>query len=103
LPRNGFIVIGFSNLAGKLSYAEPCLRGRADNGFLVYIVKDDEKFLLDEFVLSASEGWKDVAYSIKDLSNFHGSEIKIRIESWAGGDLPWCGEWGAIDYVDVVL
>jgi hypothetical protein len=103
LPRNGFIVIGFSNLAGKLSYAKPCLQGQADNGFLVYIVKDGEKFLLDEFVLSASEGWKDVAYSIKDLSNFHGSEIKIRIESWAGGDLSWCGEWGAIDYIDVVL
>jgi hypothetical protein len=99
LPDSGFVVIGFANqenFGGK---------GHGDNVFKVYVV-DPNKGLsikIDEFVISNQDGWKDIAYPIKTLlSEFSNKKIKIRVEGWSGGEYPWYGEWGVVDYIDVI-
>ncbi|MEM5809635.1 MAG: hypothetical protein QW156_01945 [Candidatus Aenigmatarchaeota archaeon] len=103
LPSSGYILIGFANLAGKLSYAGD---GNADNLFKVYVIDSNTGFRIkiDEFVISPEDGWKDIAYPISEIAkDLSGKKVKIRVEGWAGGPKNlWWGEWGAIDYIDVI-
>lgn len=100
LPKNGknyYLVFGISNRADTLGPAE-C----SDNIFkLVVIDKHTNKtYTLFQESINSKDGWKDFAINI---SKFAGKEITIILESLAGGPCgEWRGEWGAVDYVDVL-
>jgi hypothetical protein len=99
LPDSGFVVIGFAN---KEDFGG---RGHGDNVFKVYLIDTNKKLSIkiDEFVISNKDGWKDIAYPIKTLlSEFSNKKVKVRVESWAGGEYAWYGEWGIVDYIDVI-
>ena len=96
LPDSGFLVIGFANRGFGSS---------DDNVFKVYLIDTNKKLSIkiDEFVISGKDGWKDIAYPIKTLlSEFSNKKVKVRVEGWAGGQNIWMGEWGIIDYIDIV-
>jgi len=104
LPADGYVIIGLANGEGKLDYtgSNPEM---ADNVFKIYLVdvKRNIKFPLDAVTISSEDGWKDIAYEISKLEIFKESEIQIRVENCAGGKLhPYWGEWGVIDYIDVI-
>lgn len=92
-----YLVFGLANLAG---YFGPT--GCDDNIFKVSIIDANtgSTEVLFNGVLNAKDGWKDYMISI---SKYAGKEITIRVDSLAGGPCGmWAGEWGSLDYVDVL-
>jgi hypothetical protein len=66
----------------------------ADVFFKIKIISNNEENIIFTRVVNSKEGWVDV---VLDISKFSGKNIIIKIESYAGGYDPWCGEFAAVD------
>lgn len=91
-----YVVIGIRNVGKKTSSAE-C----TDNIFIV-VVKDENgtRDILAEIIVEDTGEW--LHYAL-DVSRFQGNKVTLRLESWAGGPCDtWNGEWGLVDYIDVI-
>lgn len=91
-----YLVIGIRNAGKKTSSAE-C----TDNVFVV-VLKDENgtRDMLAEIIAEDTGEW--LHYAL-DISRFQNKKMALRLESWAGGPCDtWNGEWGLIDYIDVI-
>ena len=103
LPKKGFILIRLGN-AAWLTEPGTCTQSYYDNVFKIYLITEGgEEINLFDGVVKCKDGWKLIGIPTENLKLLLGGEkVKIRIESWAGGDDNWNGERGVIDYIDVV-
>ncbi|MEM3504493.1 MAG: hypothetical protein QW134_09780 [Nitrososphaeria archaeon] len=67
--------------------------------FKIKIVYGNQEEIIWEAVKNSNEGWVEV---VLDISKFANKDITMRIESYAGGLSPWCGEWAAVDKFYVI-
>jgi hypothetical protein len=66
----------------------------ADVFFKIKIISNDKEDTIFTKVVDSEEKWVDV---ILDISKFSSKNVTIKIESYAGGYDPWCGEFAAVD------
>lgn len=95
------LLIGIANIASKIFYAKET--GCDDVGIKVVIIDKDsgEKTEVFNTIVNSLDGWMDLAVDLRN--RFSGKKIIVRVESYAGGPCGnWRGEWGAVDYVDIV-
>lgn len=101
LPPDGYIIIGFANVNSYLMGGKK----ETDNIFKVYVTTYDKgvktKTKIDQFLIMEKDGWRDIEYPISEFEA-EGTRATIRVEAWAGGRDRWWGEWGGVDYIDVI-
>ncbi|MEO0301800.1 MAG: hypothetical protein ABIM98_07505 [candidate division WOR-3 bacterium] len=106
VPSYGNLVIGLANGNCNLdvSYLN-CIDRNLDNIFRIYVVDEEGNVIakVDELTVKAGDGWLDIMYPIQSLKIKPGTKAKIRVESWAGGNELWNGEFGIVDYIDILL
>jgi len=91
--KNYELNVSIANVADIIMYDPE----KSDVGMIVKIVGEKEKILYDD-IIREDDKWVDLSF---DISEFAGSTVKIRIESYAGGSDGWSGEWASVDYAIV--
>jgi hypothetical protein len=104
IPSNGkkTLYIGLADLSGKINFELARKTGCDDVGIKVEIIdtKTNSKDLLLDTVINADDGWKD--YAIELGSKYNGKNVKIKVNSYAGGPCGTVrGDIGGVDYIDI--